>query len=27
MPPSDQPDVLAQPADTLGLESLEDPPV
>lgn len=26
-PPSDQPDVLAQPADSLGIESLEDPPV
>lgn len=26
-PPTDEPDVLAQPADTLGLESLEDPPV
>lgn len=25
-PPSDEPDVLAQPADSLGIESLEDPP-
>ena len=25
-PPSDEPDMLAQPADSLGIESLEDPP-
>jgi membrane-bound serine protease (ClpP class) len=25
-PPSDEPDVLAQPADSLGIDSLEDPP-